>query len=99
MDAKMELANFKPSNPIYVVAFFQKFKRACNRNIIHRCSRVFLPMKLVKDSAKAAIVRRGCALSEDDPPKKERLVTNLQVVKYLVGTFATGEAIYETEEI
>lgn len=75
MDVQMKCATFKPSDPISVLSFPHRFKRACDSNPIHEGAAMWLVPHFKNKSAKVTLLHRVCAAEGEDSQQEVRLMT------------------------
>lgn len=97
MDVQIQLAMFKPSDPIFTLSFLHNFKPVRDSSGVHEGAPKRLFQHFLTYIAKAALVHRVCAAEDDDLQRERKLIIYFQDVNYLLGTYATDYMILGAE--
>lgn len=87
----------KPLDPISVLSFLHKFKKACGSNGIHESAAMWLSQHYMRGADKEAVVPNVCTTIEDDLQQEGKLKTCRRVNIYQHATYATDDILAEVE--
>ena len=96
MEVQLRSHFFDATDPISILAFLPQFKTACDTNGVHEGAETWLFQFFIKSPAKAALVARIRAPNKAKAKhgRKDGILTSyVQVVNYLLRSYATDEVI------